>query len=169
MMPKKIVEKFMINGPLDESIQNQDLIIVNPPLAFITMSSSGVWESENYPTPRHLRILTSSLLRPVKIHRIDPNTITIQPEYGYYAWVLDALFRDRKHPFSIGDRVKLTGMTVEILELTNDNRPAKAAFTFLVPLEDPSLRWLQYKNGSFIPFIPPPIGQTVILQAEKLF
>jgi phage baseplate assembly protein gpV len=60
-------------------------------------------------------------------------------------------------------------MTVEILELTGDNRPAKAAFTFAVPLEDPSLRWMQYKDGSFISFTPPAIGESVVLQAEKLF
>ncbi|MDD5063235.1 MAG: hypothetical protein PHQ35_00545 [Phycisphaerae bacterium] len=168
MMPKKITEKLMLNCPLDNSIENQDLVVVNPPLAFLAMSSSLVWESENYPMPRHLRVLTSSLFRPVKIHCSDSNTIVVQPEYGYYAWVLDALFRDKKHPFSVGDRIKLTGMTVEILELTGDNRPAKAAFTFSVPLEDPSLRWLQYKDGSFVPFTPPAIGENMVLKSEKL-
>lgn len=168
MMPKKIVDKFMVNGPLDDSIENQDLIIVNPPLAFIAIISPLIWESNNYPMPRRLRVLTSSLFRPVKIYRHDANTIVVQPEYGYYAWVLDALFRDKKHPFSIGDCVELTGMTVEIIELTDDDRPAKAAFKFAVPLEDPSLRWLQYKNGSFVPFIPPAVGESVILPPEKL-
>jgi hypothetical protein len=167
MMPKKISDKFMINGPLDKSIENQDLVVVNPPIAFIAMSSSPVWESEKYPMPRHLRILTSSLFRPVKIHRPDSNTIVVQPEYGYYVWVFDALFRDKKHPFSVGDRVELTGMTVEITEMTGDGRPAEAAFTFTVPLEDPSLRWLQYKNGSFVPFTPPAIGGNLVLQSEK--
>jgi hypothetical protein len=105
----------------------------------------------------------------VKIYRPDARTLVVQPEYGYYAWILDALFRNSQHPFSVGDRVELTGMTVEIKELTGDGRPAKAAFTFAVPLEDPSLRWLQYKDGDFIPFTPPAIGQSVVLQAENLF
>jgi hypothetical protein len=169
MMPKKLTDKLMISGPLDNSIKNQDLVIVNPPVAFVVMTSSLVWESDDHPMPRHLRVLTSSLFRPVKIHRPDVKTIVVQPEYGYYALILDALFRDKKHPFSVGDRVELTGMTVEILELTGDNRPAKAAFTFAVPLEDPSLRWMQYKDGSFISFTPPAIGESVVLQAEKLF
>jgi hypothetical protein len=169
MMPKKFTERFMISGPLDSSIENQDLVIVNPPLAFIVMTCPLIWESDNQPMPRHFRTLTSSLLRPVKIHRPDANTLVVQPEYGYYAWVLDALFRDKKHPFSVGDRVELTGMTVEIMELTGDGRPAKAAFTFSVPLEDPSLRWLQYKDGSFVPFTPPAIGENVVLKSEKPF
>jgi hypothetical protein len=168
MMPKKIIEKFTINELMYNSAKNQDLIIVNPPIAFVVMTSPILWESDIRLIPRHLRVLTSSLFRPVKIYRPDSNTITVQPEYGYYAWVFDALFRDKKHPFSIGDRVEMTGMTVEILELTDDNRPAKAAFIFAVPLEDPSLRWLQYKDGSFVSFTPPAIGQTVVLKSEKL-
>jgi hypothetical protein len=167
MMPKKFTEKLMITGPLDNSVENQDLVIVNPPVAFVVMTSFLVWESDDHPMPRHLRVLTSSLFRPVKIHRPDANTIVVQPEYGYYALIFDALFRDKKHPFSVGDRVELIGMTVEVIELTSDNRPAEAAFTFAVPLEDPSLRWLQYKDGSFIPFTPPAIGENVILQSEK--
>jgi hypothetical protein len=169
IMPKKFTDKFMISGPLDSSVKNQDLVIVNPPVAFFFLVNTLVWESNNQPMPRHLRILTSSLFRPVKIYRPDAKTLVVQPEYGYYAWALDALFRDRKHPFSVGDRVELTGMTVEIIELTGDGRPAKAAFTFAVSLEDPSLRWLQYKDGSFVPFTPPAIGENVVLQTEKPF
>jgi len=79
------------------------------------------------------------------------------------------MFRDKEHTFCVGDRVELTGMTVEIAELTGDGRPAKAAFIFSVPLEDASLRWLQYKDGNFVPFTPPAVGQSVVLQAENLF
>jgi hypothetical protein len=167
MMPKKITDKIMISGPLDNTVKNQDLVIVNPPLAFLVIQSPLVWESNNQPMPRHLRVLTSSLLRPVKVYRQDARTLVVRPEYGFYAAVFDSLFRDRKHPFSVGDRVELTGMTVEIMELTGDGRPAEAAFTFTVPLEDPSLRWLQYKNGSFVPFTPPAIGENMVLQSEK--
>ncbi len=131
--------------------------------------SALTWEANNQPTPRHLRVLTSSLLQPVKIHRPDAKTLLVKPGYGYYAYILDALFRNEHHPFSVGDWGELTGMTVEILELTGDGRPAEAAFTFSVPLEDPSLRWLQYKDGDFIQFTPPPIGQSVVLQSESLF
>ncbi len=37
MMPKKFTDKLMISGPLDDSIKNQDLVIVNPPVAFFVM------------------------------------------------------------------------------------------------------------------------------------
>jgi nucleoside-diphosphate-sugar epimerase len=59
-------------------------------------------------------------------------------------------------------------IVVDVDEPTGDGRPDEAAFTFAVLLEDPSLRWLQYKDGSFIPFSPPAIGKTVVLKSEKL-
>jgi hypothetical protein len=93
----------------------------------------------------------------------------VRPEYGYIAWVLDGLFRSQEHPFSAGDTVELTGMTVEVTKLTRDGRPAEAAFTFSVPLEDASLRWLQYRDGRFVPFSPPAVGDTVVLKRQNLF
>ena len=70
---------------------------------------------------------------------------------------------------SLGQKVQLTGMTVEITRMTGDNRPYEATFRFDVPLEDASLRWLQFKNGAFIPFTPPAVGQKITLEAESLF
>jgi hypothetical protein len=167
MIPKKIAEKFIISGPMDDSVKNQDLVVVNPPVALFFLINTLVWESNSQPMPRHLRILTSSLFQPVKVYRRDAKTLEVQPEYGYYAFILDALFRDKQHPFSVGDRIELTGMAAEITKLTRDGRAAEAAFTFAVPLEDPSLRWLQYKNGSFVPFTPPTIGETNVLKSEN--
>ena len=169
MIPKKFADKLMITEALDESVKSQDLVVVNPPVTFLFLQSPLVWECNSQPIPRHLRILTSSLFQPVKVYRPDTKTLVIRPEYGYYAFVLDALFRNKQNPFSVGDRVELTGMTVEITELTGDGRTAEAAFIFSVPLEDPSLRWLQHKDGAFVPFTPPAIGQRVVLPGGRLF
>jgi hypothetical protein len=169
MMPKKFVDKLMITEVLDESVKNQDLIIVNPPIAFLMFQSPMMWECNNQPLPRHLRILASSLFQPVEIYRPDANTLVIRPAYGFYAYVLDALFRNKKNPFSVGDRVELTGLTIEIREITNDGRPTEAAFIFSVVLEDPSLRWVQHKDGAFVTFTPPAVGQKVVLPGGYLF
>ena len=65
---------------------------------------------------------------------------------------------------SLGQRVELTGMTVTVTALTEDGRPAEAAFRFSVPLEDTSLRWLNWKDDMFQPFAPPAVGETVVLR-----
>ena len=169
MIPKKFANKLMLTEALDESVVNQDLVIVNPPITFLMLQSPMVWECNNQPMPRHLRILTSSLFQPVEIYRPDAKTLVVRPTYGFYAYVLDALFRNKQNPFSVGDRVELTGMTVEIREITSDGRATEAAFIFSVALEDPSLRWLQYKDRAFVTFTPPAIGQKVVLPGGNLF
>ena len=54
-------------------------------------------------------------------------------------------------------------MTAEITGLSAASDPTEVAFHFDVPLEDASLRWLQYKDGEFVPFVPPRVGITVEL------
>ncbi len=164
MGPRKFMDRMMV-GTLDESVRDKDLVIVNPPISFLAGINSLIWAANELPMPRHIRILTSSLFEPVEIHRPDANTLVVRPSYGYYAHTMDTLFRDKNAKFSIGDRVELTAMTVEITEITADGRPAQAAFIFSVPLEDPSLKWLQYIDQSFVPFTPPEIGTSATLPA----
>ena len=169
MMPKKFSDKLMITEGLDESVENQDLVIVNPPITFLMIHSPMIWECNNQPMPRHLRILTSSLFQPVEVYRPDAKTLIVRPAYGFYAYVLDALFRNKQNPFSVGDRVELTGMTVEIRKVTDNGQVSEAAFIFSTDLEDPSLRWLQHKDGAFVSFTPPAIGQRIVLPGGNLF
>jgi hypothetical protein len=164
MAPKKLTQQMMI-GPLDAAAEDQDLIVVNPPIAFLAIVSPLIWADQQTPFPKHLRLLTSSLFKPVRVTRSDANTLVVRPHYGYYAWVLDALFRHPQDTFEVGDRVELAGMTVEIRETTSYGRPLEAAFIFPVTLEDPSLRWMQYGPTGFEPFNPPLLDQTVVLPA----
>jgi len=167
LMSDAFLNRLEIKGPLDSAVTRQDLVVVNPPTAFFALASVLEWAAEEQPMPRHVRLLTSSLLGTVKVHRAGEKTLVVRPQYGYMPWVLDRLFRNEKHPFVVGDTVELTGMTVEVTELIADGRPAEAVFTFSVPLEDRSLRWLGYKDGRFVPFTPPPVGGTVILEGQN--
>ena len=69
---------------------------------------------------------------------------------------------------ALGERVELTGMTVEITELSDDGRVMEASFRFAVRLEDSSLRWLIWKDDHFEPFVPPAIGEVLRFPRAKL-
>jgi hypothetical protein len=168
MGPKGLVDSLQYVS-FDESIENQDLVVVNPPSGFLTLTCLPAWASEGKPLPRHMRILASSQFHFVEVQRIDDRTITVRPRGGYLVTVFDRLFRDDKQRLSVGERIELTGMTVEITELTDNGRPAEAAFTFSVDLEDTSLRWLQYEKGKYVPFRPPAVGQSVELPGFNPF
>ena len=60
----------------------------------------------------------------------------------------------------LGYKVSLSYVTIEITDWTEDGRPAEATFRFHVPLEDRSLRWLQFSAEGFAPFPLPGIGKT---------
>ena len=77
---------------------------------------------------------------------------------------LDQLYRDNS-PMTVGQRIGLIGVTVEITALTDDGRPAEAAFHFLTKLENPLFRWLQWQDDGYAPFDLPAVGQTVTLPA----
>ena len=65
----------------------------------------------------------------------------------------------------MGDEIKLTGLTVEILQVLDDGRPAKSPFTS-GSHSDASLRWLYWKGGEFLPYKPPAIGQRETLEVR---
>ncbi|MHC4441669.1 MAG: hypothetical protein ACYTF1_06055 [Planctomycetota bacterium] len=162
---KKFINQLFVNTPMDSSVEQQDVVIVNAPLLIAAMYKMIIRELDGQPIPRHARILTPALPSS-KIYRPDAQSLIIRPENSFLSWKFDRLFRNRYHPMYVGERVKLTGMTVEVLAITDDGRPAEAAFYFDVPLEDVSLLWLQWKDGEFIPFVPPKIGETVKLRPD---
>jgi hypothetical protein len=107
---------------------------------------------------------------PLSIYRPDERTLVVRPEGGFLASPFDNVYRDSDHPLKKGERVTLAGMTVDIVEITQDGRPAVAAFRFPCNLEDPSLRWLRWEGKRYAPFELPSVGETgEISAAPPLF
>jgi hypothetical protein len=165
--PKALMDRLEVRVPLRPSVQEQSVVIVNAPSAphacYLPLQR-GV---SGLPVPRYTRVLASGIPS-VRIRRPSKNVLIIRPEKGYLDWVVDRLFRDGQHPLTLGEKVELTGMTVEITALTQDGRPAEAAFQFAVPLEDASLLWLCYRGKAFEPFTPPAVGDSVELRIGGL-
>lgn len=156
-------EQLHVQVPTDESVENQDVVIVNAPSAIHAAWSVARAMLSGHPVPRHTRVLAPALPS-VDVTRVDAQTLTVHPQDGYFAWKFDRLFRNDRCPMRLGHQVELTGMTVEVTALTDDGRPAEATFRFQVPLEHPSLRWLQWKDGALAEFVPPPIGEPARLE-----
>ncbi len=151
--------------PTDRPVEDQDVIIVNPPSPLHTGYLPVLRALRGQPVPRHTRALAPGVPS-ITVTRPDERTLVIRPKNGYLTWIFDRLFRNERHPMVLGQRVALTGLTIEVTALTEDGRPAEAAFRFAVPLEDPSLRWRQWKDRDFVPFTPPPVGDSIKLYAE---
>ena len=68
---------------------------------------------------------------------------------------------------TVGEEVKLTGMTARVTALTPDGRPAVATFRFDLPLESPSFVWLCFRGDHFEPFPLPDVGQETTIPFDS--
>jgi hypothetical protein len=165
--PRWFTERLYVRVPFDKTIEQQDLVVVNPPSAMHVSYSLFLYEHEQMPAPRAFRALTSGFAR-VTVRRRDDRTLEVEPKYGYLDFFLDRLLRNERNMLRLGEEVHVARMTAKVLSLTEDGRPATVAFRFEVPLEDASLRWLRFHRGDFVPWEPPAVGEEVVLRPEWL-
>lgn len=163
--PPLLHTRLYVRTPLDQSVTEQTVVLVNPPSVIHACYLPALREMAGKPVPKRVRALAPGLPS-VTVRRLDTHTLRVRPEHGYLNLFFDRLFRNGRQPLSLGQKITLSGMTVEVTELTADNRPAAAAFRFDTPLEDRSLRWLVWIDGRFRPWSPPPIGETVELRPD---
>jgi hypothetical protein len=157
---REYLDQFRVRTPFDESVARQDVVIVNAPNELMVGELPIERALDGLPGPRHTRALAPTT-HPVVLSRPDVHTLVVRPMEGFMSTPGSRLLRGEDYPMSVGDRVELTGLTIAVTAVTADGRPAEAAFRFAVPLEDPSLRWLKWKAGKFVPFTPPEVGSSI--------
>lgn len=163
--PRWFIDRLYVRIPFDKSIDEQDLVVVNPPSPMHAAYCLLLYEHDGLPSPRAVRTLAPGFSS-VTVRRPDAFTLEAAPQDGYLDFFFDRLFRNEEHPLAVGEEVRIARMSATVLSLTADGRPANVAFRFDCPLEDPSLRWLRWHRGRFVPFAPPAIGQQVELKPE---
>lgn len=158
-------EQVFRDAPLDPFVAQQDLVFINAPSALFPMYLTIQRSINNQPVPAHVRCLASGSV-PLEVTRVDERTLKIRPDGGFITGPIEHAYRSQEHPMTLGQKVELTGLTIEVMALTEDDRPAEVAFRFAAPLEDKSLRWLKYDdNEGYVPYSPPEVGETEQMQA----
>ena len=182
-----LMDKSVRSLPSDDSITDQDVIIVQVPSAFLSSIGPLILAMDGRPTPRRMLTLGSSIY-PIEVERRGPNTLVLRPEGGflpprggphpgeadghprfhplYVHTQFDHLYRDVGEPFSVGERIDLSGVIAHVTKLTPDRRPAEVTFEFDHPLEDSRYRWVIWRDGAYVPFDLPAIGETRLLRLK---
>jgi len=161
------IQEPMEDVVLGPSIAQQDLVIVNHPLAFYAHYFLTVRMLSHQSIPRSVRVLAPGA-RNLSVRRLDASTLSLRPAGGFLESPFDRVFRGLDHPLLVGDEVQLNRMSVMIMRRAADGRPSEAVFRFGVSLEDSSLSWLQWQGDRFVPFQPPLVGDSVILRGWPL-
>jgi hypothetical protein len=151
--------------PDDEALREQDLVIVNCPDFLVFVAYLGPETMlRGLPTPRHVRTLSGWPV-PIELARLDDRSLRARYLDGPFVGPLGTLWRGPDEPMHAGQTVELSGMTVEVVEVTESGEPLEVIFRFALALEDPSLRWVHWRDGLYVPFVLPAIGETVTLAA----
>jgi hypothetical protein len=152
--------------PSHPSVTDRTVVLVNTPSdAFggyiIVGRAAG-----GRPRPAHLYWLASAV-SPVTVQRVDDRTLRISPEGGFLRQQVDQMLRAPGHPLLQGERIALSGVTIEIESVTG-GRPLTAVARFDRPLDDPSLVWRRWGGRTFVAYTPPRVGATEVLPALNM-
>jgi len=149
--------------PDDPRLEAQRLVIVNAPNTFYGQYTLIVRRFDSKPAPRSILMLapgTSSFT----LERSSEHALSIEAKDGWLGSPFDNVYRDSIERFPNNYQVRLSDVEIRVVALTEDGRPKRAHFTFERELEDDSLRWVRYEDGRYVPFEPPAVGKTAVIE-----
>jgi hypothetical protein len=162
-------------------LTDKTLVVVNAPNPFLFVGMPFLRDYWNQSLPARTRLLVPGY-NPLKITRtgdktllieiqagsllaIEPSAKDFKPNFVYFYHELSSLFRPNDLPFKPGEKIELTDMSAQVINVDSHGQPTAVRFDFNVSLDNPSMCWLQWnwkKNGlgSYSKFKIPPIGET---------
>ncbi|NBD09411.1 MULTISPECIES: hypothetical protein [Corallococcus] len=141
-----------------EQFPNQRLVVLNAPSGTVGIYGSVQWWSSGRPLPKNWWVL-SYKSEEQKVTRTGPNSLELSLTDGkHYLNILEErIYRGVNYPVKQGDEFDMKGMKARIEEADAEG-PTRISFTFDVPLEDPSLKFVEWRNRKVIPWTPPALG-----------
>jgi hypothetical protein len=138
------------------------LIAVNAPdFYFCKMLREVRWTRVD-PGAVSLHCLAGTLA-PTRVRRLDPNAIEVTPAFGFLERPFNRTYRSRSHPMKVGDSVFVGAAQIVVTAVDASGAPRSATFRFVYPLDSEKLRFVVWRNGQYVPFAPPAIGESVVL------
>lgn len=154
----------------EDEIRGRTLVVAVAPDIF-TSAFLPVWRaSAGLPGPRRVEVLSNSV-GPVEFTRADERTLEIRMEGGQFKVWTHALVRKSTDRWDVGRMVKRSDCTIRVLEATEEGEPVTISVEFDVPLDDPSLRWVAWEGGGYLPFELPGLGENRVwdIDESKIF
>ena len=158
--------RAMASVPSDPRIESQDLVLINPPdHIYLVTAIWAVHRLENLPMPRHMRALSAG--GTLEVTRAGPRSLRVRFPDGFFPTAFSRFVRGQNERFSPGQHFELPGLSVVVEALDAQGDPEQVQYEFPVPLEDPSLRWMSWQDGVYVPWTPPAVGHTQRFSPER--
>ena len=151
----RVIDRAAAGIPSDPSIADKTVVILAAPSDALAGYVPIMRASRHQPRPAHLYWLATATSA-VTVTRVDDHTLHVTTQDGMLRYDVDQMMRSpRLRPFRAGDRVALTGVTVEVTAVTRDGRPQDITVYFDKPLDDPSYVWLRWQGHTYVPMAAP--------------
>jgi hypothetical protein len=150
----------------------KDAVFLTSPDYFAVRLMKMTKAVEHKPSPAHYRALQFGPEQ-VSVERTGEKTLVLtyaggaMREPAVTKASLD-LYRSSTRPMVKGQQVELSGLHIEVLELTDDGHPLRVRFDFEEPLDSPRYRFYNWVDNHFRPVEIPKLGETKVLPRATL-
>ncbi len=153
-----------LGGQLDQAVPDREVVVVmNVPLELVLLFPQKIREHRGGRWPDHVYPLYAGA-EPLEVERIDDRTLELRPASGWMASPIDRVARSLDRPFRAGERVSLSAMEIEVLEVAGDGRPTRVRFELDRDLDQ--IGWVAWGEAGPEPWHPPAVGQRATLTAK---
>ena len=162
----EVARAFANTMPTGQAVAHKTIFMLNTPSYFL--SSVNLLNRESGKIhPRGFYMLGASVL-PVRLERIGPASIVLEPEGGYLLEPSSTMVRSSRVPFVVGQRHVLGNSLLTVTSLTSDGRPSKVRVDFSAD-ELANAIWLTWKGWpeAYEEIQLPALGKQLILQPKK--
>jgi hypothetical protein len=146
--------------PSDASVSDRVLIVAGVPESFLLTHLATTRDLNGMPRPEKLYWMYSRSAE-AHIERISDKTLRVSVPAGMYDGRSEA--RGPRFPLKAGDRIALSEMTVDVLQVNREGKPSVCDFVFARPLESTKYRWQTWQDGQFREFQVPVQGHAMTL------
>ena len=102
-----------------------------------------------------------------RLHRRGPDTLELELVHGQMMTTpFETLYRADDNRLRVGDTIELTGLRVTVISVA-ERGPTRISFQFDRPLNDPSLRFIAWRDGHMGRVEIPAVGESVLLRWQN--
>jgi hypothetical protein len=168
---------------LDDAVRGDTVVFLNPPTQFFVSHLVVTREGTAAPIPARIRALWPGIYG-AHVVRTREDQLSVHIDGGmlprpgtwpassgeapamrweYLGQQLGSFVRGADDPVRAGEVMELSGCRVEVTTATAAGGPTDVVFTFAKSLDDSSPRFLAWRDGGYVPFVMPRVGEAVDL------
>jgi len=149
--------------PASEQDARRRVVLMNAPDTLLAAYFALVRQLAGDQVPTRMVTLAGGA-RTLDITRTDERTVVVRAEGGFYRAATEVVTRSA--PLPVGSIIRLTDVTVEILQVGPDGVPIEAAFRFDPSADSDGFVWLRCEGKKLISVHPPAIGEHITIPGQ---